>query len=597
MNAPGAPLNTPVNAPGAAAREIRSHLDLLADMAASFASHSDLDETLLVALRSITEHVGAEAGSLFMLEDGETKLRCHASIGAVDVAGLEIGASQGIVGKCVQTDSGVIVRDVSQDPDFFGGVDEQTGFVTKSILCAPMSVKGQKVGAVELINKRGGEGLFAEEDLMLLSTLGVSAAMAVLNSRMAGAEAEQERTRREIELAAEIQRSLLPEAGKAEGGVTGLNIPARTVSGDFFDHFALDDGRVGFCVGDVSGKGMNAALMMAKAASLYRCLGRAIHAPGRLMTLINEEICETATRGMFVTIAGGVYDPASGVVRLANAGHEPPLLRSPEGGYTEYPAAAPPIGIISGGESTRFETEIRLDGGALYVFTDGVTEGYTAAKSELGVEGVKRILDDCAAAPPRERLMALADALRARPEELRDDITMIVIDDAPAKAAREAAARTQSTAGAEYAGQGAPKDAGQGGQMLELNAPARPESLKLIRAGVLAAAQEAGFSELAARDVVLAVDEACQNVIRHAYKGRGDGEVVIGFERRGRTFTVLVRDFAPPVDPENIRPRALDDVRPGGLGTHLIREIMDEVEFMPPPEGGGNLLRLAKTVV
>ncbi|MHC8510404.1 MAG: SpoIIE family protein phosphatase [Rhodospirillales bacterium] len=594
-----------MTAPAAAAREIGSHLDLLADMAASFASHRDLDETLLVALRSITEHVGAEAGSLFMLEDNETKLRCQASIGAVDVTGLEIGAAQGIVGKCVQTDSGVIVRDVSQNPDFFGGVDKQTGFVTKSILCAPMSVKGQKVGAVELINKRGASGLFAEEDLMLLSTLGVSAAMAVLNARMAGAEAEQKRTRREIELAAEIQRSLLPEAGQAKDGITGLNIPARMVSGDFYDHFALDGGRVGFCVGDVSGKGMNAALMMAKAASLYRCLGRAVHAPGRLLTLINEEICETATRGMFVTIAGGVYDPASGVVRLANAGHEPPLLRGPEGGYTEYPAEAPPIGIVSGpvsgsgGEGGYAETEIRLDGGALYVFTDGVTEGYTGGKkSELGVEGVKHILDGCADAPPRERLAAFAAALQAGPEELRDDITMIIIDDAPAKAARESAAGAKAACeSAARAQTGAATPETPGGQMLRLNTPARPESLKLIRAGVTAAADEAGFSELAARDIVLAVDEACQNVIRHAYQGRGDGDIVIGFERRGGKFTVLVRDFAPPVDPAKIQSRALDDVRPGGLGTHLIRAIMDEVEFMTPPEGGGNLLRLTKNIV
>ena len=113
------------------------------------------------------------------------------------------------------------------------------------------------------------------------AALSASAALAILNARMAEALVEQERIARELELAAEIQRSLLPEPGGHDFPVAGINYAARTVSGDFYDFFPLDDGRICFNLGDVSGKGMNAALLMAKTSSLYHCLGKTVHDPGR----------------------------------------------------------------------------------------------------------------------------------------------------------------------------------------------------------------------------------------------------------------------------------------------------------------------------
>jgi sigma-B regulation protein RsbU (phosphoserine phosphatase) len=586
----------------AVARSLGGHLDLLAAMASEFASSRNLDATLDSALQMITAYVGAEGGALFMLDEAQENLRCQACVGATEITGLTIRADQGIVGRSVQTDEGVIVRDVANDPNHFKGVDEQTGFTTKSIVCAPMSIKGQKVGAIELINKvahdddrsgRGGqEGLFDDQDLMLLSTLSTSAAMAVLNTRMAEALVEQERVKREIELAAEIQRSLLPEAGAAaKAGVFGLNVPARTVSGDFYDHFVLDDGRVGFSLGDVSGKGMNAALMMAKAISLYRCLGKSILSPARLLDVINTEICETATRGMFITLVGGIYDPATGVVTLANAGHEPPLLRTADGVFKALEADAPPLGILlnPGSEEAFPEVQLHLEGGALYIVTDGVTEGYTdsAAKKELGGEGLKAILSDTADRAPMDRLRAVASALEPGPDGLRDDLTALVVDDAEAHRARAGLDRRPDWSDEPMTPV----------KLVRLRAPSAAASLKMIRAGVHAAALEVGFSDIAAHDVMLAVDETCQNVIRHAYGGRDDGSMVIDVERHGHRFVVFVRDYAPPIDVDKVQPRDLNDVRPGGLGTHLIREIMDEVEFLDPPADGGNIVKMSKVIL
>lgn len=131
--------------------------------------------------------------------------------------------------------------------------------------------------------------------------------------------------------------------------------------------------------------------------------------------------------------------------------------------------------------------------------------------------------------------------------------------------------------------------------VLDRTFPARPERLCEIRRAVAEAAAGLGCREESIHDVVLAVDEACQNIIRHAYKGR-DGDIRMVIESDGTAVEIRLIDFAPPVDPAEVCPRALDDVRPGGLGTHFIRSVMDDVAFVPPPPGAGNMLRMTKRI-
>ncbi len=577
--------------PGDAGEDaIYDHLGLLAEMGQEFASSLDIQASLMRAIEHITEYVDAEGGALFLLEDDGKILRCHACVGPTEITGLTLKSDKGIVGRCVNNNRGEIVRDAAKDPGFHSQVDATTGFTTRSILCAPMSVKDERIGAIELINKRGGDGLFAEADLHLLQAMSASAALAILNARMAEKLVEQERVARELELAAEIQRSLLPKPGTGEFPVAGVNHPARTVSGDFYDFFTLDDGRICFNLGDVSGKGMNAALLMAKTASVFRCLGKTLHQPGRLLGRINAEICETVTRGMFVTMVGGLYDPATGVVRLANAGHEPPLFHDTAGAFASLPAEAPPLGILPLPQEQEDypEVELKLDGGTLYIFTDGVTEGYLADGRELGVGGLKTLLRENASARPGDRLASVIARIDRGNTVLRDDLTMIAIDDRAGHARR-------TTAGGAPKPQAAVRKAdGAEEVLLTVKVPSQPDRLKLIRTAVAETARLCGCADDVGRDIVIAVDEACQNIIRHAYGGSPDGEISLEIRRRQDELVFLLRDYARTIDVTAVKPRDLDDVRPGGLGTHFIREVMDEVTFLPPPKDGGNLLRMVK---
>ncbi len=132
--------------------------------------------------------------------------------------------------------------------------------------------------------------------------------------------------------------------------------------------------------------------------------------------------------------------------------------------------------------------------------------------------------------------------------------------------------------------------------LLHLVFRSAPDRLKMVRAGVVAAARACGFDDDAAADIALAVDEACANVIVHAYGCRADAEIVLDIYRLRRGIRLTIRDFGPPVTAEAIRPRPLDAVKPGGLGTHFIREIMDEARFERAADGLGNVLDLTKRI-
>jgi len=232
----------------------------------------------------------------------------------------------------------------------------------------------------------------------------------------------------ELELAREIQASLLPE-DKRNIPIHGINISAKELSGDFYDYFELDDGRIMFNLGDVSGKGMHAALLMAKTSSLFRCLGKTIHSPAELLKIINNEICETSIRGMFVTMIAGVYDPSNGKIIIVNAGNPPPILFNPSSTHKKIQLLAadtPPLGIVSGMEYVDLEVDIA--DGHMYLYSDGITEGYTPSNEELGVNGLVSLIAGIDTAPVEKRLKHIIDYLSQSNKGQRDDMTILIIE-------------------------------------------------------------------------------------------------------------------------------------------------------------------------
>ena len=556
---------------------LKGHLELLARMSGHLAVTLNIEDTIQKALELIVSYVNAEAGSLFLLDDNGTQLVCKASVGPVDVSGLTLKSDEGIVGQCVTAHESNMVRDVSTDPDFAQSVDAVTGFHTRSILCTPMSVQGVCIGAIELINKKDESLLFSEPDLMMLKTLASAAALAIRNARMAEELVEQERLRPELELASQMQRSLLPEARPAPFPVYGVNLPAHEVSGDFYDFYELDNGRIYFSLGDVSGKGMDAALLMSKTASLFRCLGKTIDEPATLLVTINRELCETSIHGMFVTMVCGILDTASGEIKLANAGHEPPLIHDADGNFSAIPASAPPLGILplNVDEHDVRDEVFSLAGGTLYIFSDGVTEGDIGNGERLEVEGFKKIITGKADAPLAARIDAVISSLKGSGRKRHDDITVLAVED-PA----------------------AGRQSGEGSAPLRsistLTFLSSPDELARVRDTVRETCQTCGCPEAVTRDLLIAIGEASQNIVRHAYQDSDDSPATLEILCGDGILEFHLRDSAPPVDRQILEPVWPEEVQAGGIGLCLIHDIMDEVEYLPVESGTGNRLRMAK---
>jgi sigma-B regulation protein RsbU (phosphoserine phosphatase) len=556
---------------------LSGHLELLSRMSGHLAVTLNIEDTIQKALDLIVRFVKAEAGSMFLLENSATRLSCRASTGPVNIKGMVLAPDEGIVGQCVTDNRSRIVRDVSEDPDFDQSVDESTGFHTRSILCAPMNVHDTRVGAIELINKEGSDGLFTEYDLLMLQTLAAAAALAIRNARMTEELVAQERVNREIELAIEMQRSLLPKLRADTFPVCGINLPAHEMSGDFYDYFELEDGRICFSLGDVSGKGMDAALLMSKTASLFRCLGKTVHEPGVLLAIINKELCETAINGMFVTMVCGIFNPVTGATRLANAGHEPPLIHKSDGSFTALPASSPPLGILpleAGGDGILDES-FRLDGGTLYIFTDGVTEGDLGDGRRLEVDGLRDIIRGHAGEPAAGRISAVVKRLQETGQPRHDDITLLAVDDLVNRAhAMSSESNPQA--------------------LVRLTFRAHAGELRRVREAVRNACKQSGCSTALTQDLVIAIGEASQNIVRHAYKGVEAGEATLEILKEKGILEFRLLDAAPTVDREKMKPVWPEDVKPGGLGICLIHDIMDQVEYLDTPSGKGNLLRMVK---
>ena len=546
---------------------LEEQLAQLAEITQSFAASLNIQQTLQNAIQQMLVYMNAEAASIFLLENNDSELVCRECAGPVNITGLRLKADQGIVGKTVSTRRCQLVRDVSKDPNFAQSVDKNTGFITKSILCAPLLVQGSCIGALELINKKNPHDLFNQKDEHLLLALASASALAIHNATMATALVEQERMRKELELAREIQLTLLPDPRGEDFPVAGVNFPALEVSGDFYDFFRCADGRIYFNLADVSGKGLNSALLMTKASSLLRHLAKTVIDPGELLARVNDELCETVSRGMFITIVSGFIDVDKAIITLANAGHQPVLYHHHDGSFEEIHAEAPPLCIQT---SMSFPvTTLPMQGGSLYLFTDGVTESLNEHERPLEIAGLVQLIRSHPQLGAAERLENIVSRIRRPGVNQRDDITILVIDCAP-RSGREL--------------------------LLKQNYQANPNQLGQIRRQVRQAVALCGCDTDLTEKLVLAVNEACMNVIQHAYGGAQTGEILLEILNNDNKLLFRIEDYAPPINLSSVRPRNIDDLRPGGLGTHFIREIMDDFKIGHLEGDVGNFLEMTKKI-
>ena len=405
-------------------------LALITQMNNELAGSLDLKETLQNALEVIIKRINAQAANVFLIDEKKQVFQCIASKYQAYLEDFEIPITQGVMGKAAASRKCIRVGDVRKDvremAEFYFDLDNKTNFTTYSVLCSPLVVSGECIGVIHCLNKKTNTKLFEENDRKLLETLSGPAALAIKNAKTAKELIDKNRMQKEIEIVGDIQKTLLSQNKEDTFPIAGINIPAKVVSGDFYNFSDLGNGRFGFGVADVSGKGIKSSLLMSKASSLYRCLSKTIFSAAELLRILNDEICETASRGMFVTMLIGIYDSNKKELLLSNAGHEPPLIFSKGETFSTFEDAGPPLGIAP--QYKFSEKLISFKESSMYVFTDGITEMKNPKGDMLGQDGFQNYIKKYQGTPNSQRLNKIIEDLIKSGRVQKDDLTIVTVD-------------------------------------------------------------------------------------------------------------------------------------------------------------------------
>lgn len=368
-----------------------ARLNSLLEVSRALAVEIDLDPLLAVILEKAASILEAERSTIFLYDPAVRTLRLHLSA-ELARGSVVVPIGVGIAGHVAQTREVLNIPDAYADARFNPQFDRETGFRTRSILCAPLlSHKGDLVGVIQLLNRAGG-GTFGEDTEEMLLAFASVAGVAIDRATLVEAALEAQRVEESLRLAHDIQMSMLPRVLPTGPGLdlSASLTPARSVGGDFYDVLKVGD-RLWFAVGDASGKGMGAALFTAMTLTLFRVAASIARDPGEALARMNRELARDNSSLMFVTVFAGVLDVASGEVVYANAGHPAPyVLRSDRVHALDAPPSTA-LGVIEEVEYPLGRTALGPFEGLL-LFTDGVTEAQSPAGALWGTEPLEAFL-------------------------------------------------------------------------------------------------------------------------------------------------------------------------------------------------------------
>ncbi len=410
-----------------------ARLNSLLEVSRALAVELDLDSLLRVILAKATAVLEAERSTIFLHDTTKGTLGSHLS-GEIKRGALTLPLGVGIAGQVALSRQLLNIPDAYADPRFNPQFDRETGFRTRSILCAPLlSHRGELVGVIQLLNRVGG-GVFGEDMEEMLRAFASIAGVAIDRARLVEAAIEAKRTEESLRLAHDIQMSMLPRAFPISPllDMSASLKPARSVGGDFYDALKVDE-LIWFAVGDASGKGVGAALFTAMTLTLFRATARIARDPADALERINRELSRDNDNMMFVTMFVGVLDPGTGEVLYASAGHPPPYLLRSAGAEPLETIAAPALGVVEHAHYPLGRTSLGPSEGLL-LYTDGVTEAQNPTGRLWGIDPLEAFLQKTGMSSCdslARRLVAEVDAFAAGASPA-DDLTVMALRRAPA---------------------------------------------------------------------------------------------------------------------------------------------------------------------
>jgi phosphoserine phosphatase RsbU/P len=339
---------------------------------------------------------------------------------------------EGIIGRVWQSGQPALLNELSEAPDL--AKLGETSFGTSALMVASLLYGKQNMGVLALANGPGGPP-FSQSDFVVFKSIAEQSAFALYNAIIYSEANEKKRLDHDLEIARDIQRILLPAEAPAVNGfeISGINVPARQVSGDYFDYIKVDEERLGIAIADVSGKGVPASLIMAICRSVLRSQAAQNPSPSDVLQKVNRQLYPDIKEDMFISMAYLILDHAHNGVTLSRAGHDAPLLYKHDS-QTVTPLKPPGmvVGIDSGNVFDRMTNDVAVPlqrDDCLLLYTDGVTEALDGEGSEFGIDrtiqSVRTSAEHGAQAIVSRVIEDLRNFVGSHPQN--DDITLIAI--------------------------------------------------------------------------------------------------------------------------------------------------------------------------
>jgi len=369
--------------------------------------------------------LGADRCSIWMVDPATGALWTCVAHG---VSPIRVEAGHGLVGTCAESNGIILVNDALKDPRLSRGTDEITGYQTRSVLCMPLrNVSGQVIGVFQALNKEGG---FSAYDVNL-AHLACSYSASAIETQALRKEAEQAQLMlRELAIAREVQERLFPPVLPEVAGIEYecLCLPAKFVGGDYYDVISVPGGRTCITLGDVSGKGISAAVLMASVqASIRVNMTRGADSLGAAIVALNETVYATTAPERYTTLFTAFFEPGARRMIYLNAGQVAPMLLRGSGQVERLEAAGPPVGLLRRASFEERSIELAT-GDLLVVFSDGVSEVSNPAGDIWNEEELEKVVVSCAGLPARDAHQRILRAVRSFADgaEPSDDITLAV---------------------------------------------------------------------------------------------------------------------------------------------------------------------------
>lgn len=514
-------------------------------------------------LRHSIEMLQAQNCSLYLPDIKTEQLIIYSARGIDDsnVHAFRIPWNKGVAGDVFFSKKPSKIDDVQKDPRFMNLLDQKTGQMTRTMLCIPLLDGDQCLGVLQAINSMHTPA-FTPLDQEIMEGLGGMVTSALVRLRKEELQKNAEKFRRDLDLANEIQLSFLPPETShfLRADVHVRYQPAFTLSGDFYIAVPLHHDSVLFAVGDVSGKGIAAALISAQVVGEISALtSLEIDNLSEFVKTLNQNLSLRLSAGRFIATSFLLYHPENNTMEAICAGQFQPWRWDGLRWATCHIPSAPPLGILSQYpyQSTTLPCH---EGERWLLFSDGINEGRNEQGDEYGMDRLKNSLS---MGTPTKVLESSWQEWKkfVQIEKLHDDACLGILTCVPSPF---------------------------------LRVMSETKNCKKVRSFIEGWCMYAGFEDILRGQIVLAIDEAFTNIIRHAYIGEVGNPIDISAELTEETLEFKIRDYGKEFDPKNVPNRPLEMIKPGGLGMHILHLTFEKVDHLP--QNPGTELLLSKKI-